>query len=239
MIYPTNALYTMIPKNGCSTLRFSVAVANGVISSLDQVHWIHSNNGSFPATTESAARADYTFVVLRCPYARLVSAFMDKVVNMDWPSWELWNRTDRATHPHDVTFADFVRHIARLPISQLNIHWRPQRDFLLFERYDDYFDLARIDTAWPTISERAGLRIVDTRAVLGHHTKGREVALSDASSMPAIDLLIRKRAGEVPTPASLFDDETLELATKRYRDDVQLYDTHFGPSDLARALGAP
>ena len=96
-IFGSNAVYTLVPKNGCSTLRLSIALANGCIEEPSRVNWIHANNQSFPATTESAFLADYTFVVVRCPFERLYSAFMDKIVNIDVESWNLFSRTGRRT----------------------------------------------------------------------------------------------------------------------------------------------
>lgn len=43
-IYKTRSIYSFIPKNACSTLRFSVAVANGFLKDLKDVEWIHYNN---------------------------------------------------------------------------------------------------------------------------------------------------------------------------------------------------
>ena len=44
MIYQKNTLYSFIPKNACSTMRLSIAYANGCIDSVEQGHWIHNNN---------------------------------------------------------------------------------------------------------------------------------------------------------------------------------------------------
>jgi hypothetical protein len=68
-IFKSATCCTWIPKNACSTLRFSVAKANGCVSDLSDVNWIHTNNSTFNATTQTTFMADYTFVVLRCPLA--------------------------------------------------------------------------------------------------------------------------------------------------------------------------
>ncbi len=48
-IYQPTAIYSFIPKNACSTLRFSVALANGCVSGDSDVNWIHENNETFKA----------------------------------------------------------------------------------------------------------------------------------------------------------------------------------------------
>ena len=80
-IYDLDAICTFIPKNACSTLRYSIAIANGFIQDVADIDWIHQNTQSFIHSKKNAARAKYTFVVLRCPFTRIASCFLDKVVN--------------------------------------------------------------------------------------------------------------------------------------------------------------
>ena len=74
-IYPIDAICTFIPKNACSSLRYSIAIANGFIKDLNDIKWIHSNNQTFIATQRELALSNYTFVVLRCPFTRIASCF--------------------------------------------------------------------------------------------------------------------------------------------------------------------
>jgi len=67
-IYPLDAVYTFIPKNACSTLRYSIAIANGFLGDFSDIKWIHKNNQTFMSTQREVSLASYTFVILRCPY---------------------------------------------------------------------------------------------------------------------------------------------------------------------------
>ena len=80
-IYKSNSIYSFIPKNGCSTMRLSLALANGCISDPKDFEWIHNNSLTFSADLPSLLLADYTFVILRCPFARLASVYLDKIVS--------------------------------------------------------------------------------------------------------------------------------------------------------------
>ena len=80
-IYPLDAVYTFIPKNACSTLRYSIAIANGFLGDISDIDWIHQNNPTFMSTQREVALASYTFVVLRCPYTRVASCFLNQVVD--------------------------------------------------------------------------------------------------------------------------------------------------------------
>ena len=46
-IYPLDAVYTFIPKNACSTLRYSIAIANGFLGDISDIDWIHQNKPNF------------------------------------------------------------------------------------------------------------------------------------------------------------------------------------------------
>src|SRR5918999_530628 len=96
-VYRANAIYSFIPKNACSTMRLSLALANGCIKSAAEFNWIHHNNPTFRATLQDLAIADYTFVILRCPYARLASCFLDKFVGKYPVAWQFYDVTGRST----------------------------------------------------------------------------------------------------------------------------------------------
>jgi hypothetical protein len=68
--YAADAVYSFIPKNACSTMRYTLALANGAISGPRHFNWIHTNNLTFRASLAELAKAKYTFVILRDPYRR-------------------------------------------------------------------------------------------------------------------------------------------------------------------------
>jgi len=49
--FKTGTIYSFIPKNACSTMRFSLAIENGCLSENSDVNWIHLNNTTFNAST--------------------------------------------------------------------------------------------------------------------------------------------------------------------------------------------
>ena len=80
----SNSICTWIPKNSCSSIRFSFAVANGAISNINDIDWIHKNNYSFSANNKELLIANYAFVILRNPFKRLLSYYCDKLCNTTW-----------------------------------------------------------------------------------------------------------------------------------------------------------
>lgn len=237
-IYRANACYSMIPKNGCSTVRFAIARANGCIDSLDEASWIHRNNATFSLSLGEVLRSEYTFSVLRCPFDRLYSAFMDKIVSIDVQAWQLYNSTGRRSlHPHTITFESFVDKITDDPANQLDIHWRPQVAFLVLETYDDLFSLERLSEASPTLETKAGLQIEDSRSAIGHHISGLEqIEMTNAFEATTIELLQLKLDGKCPRVQDLYNDAIVQAVEPLYREDLANYATHFGPSPLMAEL---
>src|SRR5689334_7241658 len=70
-LHNCDPVYSFIPKNACSTMRYTIALANGAIVGPADFNWIHANNPTFRASLRELATAKYTFAILRDPYLRL------------------------------------------------------------------------------------------------------------------------------------------------------------------------
>lgn len=235
-IYASKAVCTWIPKNACSTLRFAVAHANGCVRDLSDINWIHDNNQTFNATTQTAFLADYTFTILRCPFSRLYSAYMDKIVDMNPISWVMWRNSNQENHPHQMTFRKFVQLNHKKLSIQHDIHWRRQTDFLLYDNYDDIFRLEDYQHIAETLKQKIGLELVDTREALGHGASQRVKSSEDQKpwAKTALELLILKSKGIVPAPELMFDAQMIEQVVHMYGTDLQLYEDLFGRSPLMK-----
>ncbi len=233
-LFQANAIYTFIPKNACSSLRVSLALQNGLIESIEDFNWIHSNNHTFSASLADIACADYTFVVLRCPYRRLASAFLDKLVNRDIDAWLLHNELQRKISIEDLTFSKFVELVQDKEIRESNIHWRKQSDFLIYKRYDDYFSLEKFSTCVTTVRDKISLKLIDARELTKHGSDQFESLdmKQDFSKVSAFDLLVLKSQGKLPHVKSLYTNNLKRLVTKTYQDDLDLYISHFGKEKL-------
>ncbi len=233
MIYSKNALYSFIPKNACSTLRLTTAINNGCIDNMDEGHWIHNNNGTFNATLGEAIKADYTFVILRCPYHRLASVFLDKIVSKEPDAWNYRSALGRKIELDDISFRDFVLSLRKGLIFNSNTHWRKQCDFLLFKEYTDYFCLENFNEAIDTLKRRIDLDIVDARSLTNHGTE-KYILVSDGnySDTPAFDISVMKRQGFCPSHKSLYDQELYDIVSELYSQDIELYVEKFTSANL-------
>ena len=224
-IYPIGAVYTFIPKNACSSLRYSIAVANGFLDGVEDVKWIHKNNQTFVSTQREVCIANYTFVVLRCPFTRIASGFLNKLVD------KTFNVNDAAGNRIDINFHDFLMVLKSQQRSEMNQHWRNQSDFLHYERYDEYFSLESFPNAIKSLGNH-GLNVYDTRTKLKHDLSALERIDGDFSKLKTDELKKMKDEGCLPNYKSMFGDKEIELINEMYKDDINLYKSHFGKNDL-------
>jgi hypothetical protein len=221
--YARDAVYSFIPKNACSTMRYSLALANGAIEGPSQFTWIHANNNTFRASLRELARAEYTFVILRDPFLRLASCFLDKIVDQTHVAFKLRELTNYARQPYDFTFREFVN---LLPTYlRADEHWRPQVDFLVYKTYDDAFAFEAFPAAVKTLKKRIGLVVHDARGLTKHGADQYKTIKGDAgvADLPAFDLLALKRAGKAPPLVNFYDRKLIDLVAALYADDIALY----------------
>lgn len=229
-IYVANSIYSFIPKNACSTMRYSIALANQCIAGEHEIGWIHANNSTFQASLRSLITADYTFVILRCPFSRLASCFLDKIVGAT-PIAKIYERVSKRTGP-EVTFETFVKDLEVEANLVRNEHWRPQIDFLVYKEYDDYFCIEDFQSARNTIEGRIGLRIHDARHLTAHGSDQCEKIGSPGEFARASILEIKdiKKGGRIPSVSSLYSERAAQIVASVFADDIAVYKERCGRS---------
>ena len=225
--YKSKTVCTWIPKNGCSNLRYSVSKENGAISSIDEIEWMHRNNDCFNATTKESLQADYTFIILRNPFRRLLSFFLDKLCHPPEEKSE-----GSYQHAQEVfgfsenhSFLDFINYIWENPNSiYKDEHTRPQCDFLLYRQYDDYFALERIEEANLRIHEKTGVKIYDVRDKNSIFTsKGREYSQEITSTTQANEIKNLLEKNKIPVAENMYSNEMIKKVSTLYLQDILLY----------------
>jgi Sulfotransferase family len=252
-VYARNTVFSFIPKNGCTTLRYSAALENQVIQGPNELGWIHANNKSFRPTHRELVTASYTFVILRCPFHRLVSCFLHKIVDRPALAHSLQTRvlenrlrlpgaigkrisgylqrkvTANLASQDDLTFADFVSLLETPGALRQNIHWRPQSDFLVYSNYDDVFRLEDTDSLVATVQAKAGFTVHDTRKFTAHGNHNRDRIPEGFFGRTGIHAL-RKLKAEMRVPAYelFFDADLYQRVSRLYHEDIELYAGNFG-----------
>ena len=232
-IYPSDAIYTFIPKNACSTVRTSLAIANGCIKDSSDFNWIHQNNNTFTASLSELAKAKYTFAILRCPFSRLLSVYLDKIVNRNNPAWGYVDLHKRKIDIEDITFEFFVKSMSNERVRNADIHWMPQTNFLVYEDYDDYFALEEFGVATRVLKEKIGLELVDARPLTQHGSDGyQKLSKRKPYARSPLELLEYKSQGFLPSIRTMYSDELVACVKKAYKADIALYKKQIGPENL-------
>lgn len=232
--YESGMIYSFIPKNACTTLRVSLAVANGCITDLADWTWVHPNNGTFQADLRDLATAPFTFTVLRCPHARLASVFLDKILTHTPEYWKLF-RASGDTLTHDsLTFREFVSLVVDDPdMLEADIHWCPQVNFLVYEDYDAWYTVEDFAMATAGI-EAQGLPVIDARGLSRHGTDQVSLVQEGCfADTPCRELVEMRRGGFLPAHAALYDDGLATQVAMAYAEDIGLYREHCDATRLS------
>ena len=223
-IYRSEAIYSFIPKNACSTMRTTLAIANGCIRDGRDFNWIHQNNATFAASLAELARAKYTFTILRCPFARLLSVYLDKFLNRNPVAWRYIDMHRRGIEMRDITFEYFVRSMCKASIRGGDIHWMPQVSFLVYERYDDYFAVEDMPHLVHTLKDRIDLDVVDARPLTRHGATGyRKLRKAQPFRLSPLELLNHKERGALPGIEAMYNDDLVDCVRRAYKSDIALY----------------
>lgn len=233
VFYEKSVVYSMIPKNACSTMRLTLAMANGCIEGPKNIDWIHNNNDAFRASLRDLVSARGAFVILRCPYRRLVSTFLDKFVATDRVAWNYQELMNRSVDLETISFEDFVTSLTRPMVLNGDMHWRPQVDFLVYKEYDDYLCVEDFGRACETLLGKYGILVEDARNLTGHGlTTLKKISSDNFSATPVHELSGMRRKHECPDYENMYTKEIRDIVTNLFATDIEMYVKSFGATNL-------
>ena len=223
----SNSICTWIPKNACSSLRYTFALGNGAIAGPEDIDWIHQNNATFSANNIQLLNADYTFVILRNPFKRLLSFFLDKLCHTYETKWDQSCIHAQKTFPltPQSSFEDFVNYLWDNPISINNDHHtKSQCDFLVYEQYDDYLAFEKIHLSAQVIQKNTKIELKDSRQFnLIYTTKDTVESTKFSSSTTIEQIQVLAKEGLKPNPHYMYSDAMIKKIATLYLGDILLY----------------
>lgn len=243
---PSRAMVCIaIPKNGCTDLKHwfvSLVDPERLADPSLRLHAHVRENYTLARVAPDKARriaaGCFTFTFIRDPFARAVSAYVEKFVR---PGPDGLFEAAREVVAHwgseptlGITFRQFVRFLAEAPDDHLDVHWRSQSSFLRGTRIDLLGRMDRLTDMLAAMGRELGMppRSATRRNPTGYTgPTGRNVA--DVPSAPL-------HAGGVLPPASdLYDGPLADVVRARFRDDFLLYDasTDHVPEACLETLG--
>jgi hypothetical protein len=168
----------------------------------------------------------FKFAVIRDPFTRLVSVYLEKFVI---------NRLRKPNHYHtgpvvaavqgredpdferSITFAQFVRHITTQPADTLDPHWKPQVLYLEGIHYDRIYRMDQLDLLCQDLALRVGHAVQLERQNVSQKSQSRFApeALHQYADEMRRPQIIDKR--------SFFDSELMYAIAEYFTDDYRLY----------------
>lgn len=218
-----NVFYSLIPKNACTSLFSTLAVADGLTSPWFQsANRIHNVQEKFHAFRDVETFRDDAFkiVALRNPFKRLISAFNDKLVGTDPANMVHQRFFERRLNKkiEQCRLSEIVRVADRLSHWLVDKHFAPQWSFLFYDRYDLIIDA---DASIERIA------VGKLELVLPHHNgKAKPYSDEDVGDVPIADIRqFSKERGQRP---SLVGQHKIFTKSVRrggnYERDYKLYD---------------
>jgi hypothetical protein len=232
-------LYVPIAKCGCTSLKSMMAelagVERGDVPEDMGIHFITDkfNTGvqlkdkPMDLAREILASDQYfKFSVIRDPFERLVSAYMEKFVykrenrhNLSHtrPVISAAQGTDDIDLHRGISFDDFAHYIVQQDPYDLDPHWRPQNLYLLgMPHMSQIFRLENIAQLETYLQQKLGVT-----AELGHvnATRKSDTILPEASRLTA-DTLDKQGAIH---PDSFLSSQHAESIRQYYQEDFRIY----------------
>lgn len=192
----------------------------------------------------------FRFTFVRNPWSRLVSAFVNKFITLTDHGTLLIDEFRERTAAHlpapqksyfgllddwydRFTFHNFVDFLGDCDLSTVDLHWRPQTEFLAGTEFDFIGRIERLEQDFAVIRERIG---VQTPLRLANVTTYRPYA---AAPVCVADWpLARLRQGPVPHYRAFFTPDLVEKVARLYAADVERFGYAFDGSDGVRPAAA-
>lgn len=256
-IAPADAIYSYVPKNACTTLRYATVLANTGASPPDLFDQMDEVFTEYVATEDQISSARYRFIVLRCPWQRLSSVFLDKFVGGKRTGRALRLSSDRQNrsrasallfrglyrlgltsyiNPERFSFRNFVELLGAQEALDIDHHWTPQARHdlgALGYPYTDVFGMHALEEAFLRISEATGMTIVDTRGMSGHATQSLQLLTEGCfADTPLVDLAKLRTQGFAPAHGAMYDRALLRQVAEIYTEDFAFYEKHLGSAGL-------
>ena len=177
-----------------------------------------------------ADRGYFRFAVVREPFDRLVSAYLEKFVTnrrgkvqhvatgpviaavrgLEAPS--------QKDHARGITFREFVEHVTDQPFHRLDPHWRPQSDYFRVIPFDHLYGVEDLDMLQHDLSLHCGEPIS-----VPHRNRSRETKLERvagvADMMPA---QLEARAKGLSSE-SFAEPDLVERVARHFGSDATLF----------------
>jgi len=240
------AIYCSIPKNACTLFKSMMVENSNDVNEFDikreNVHEYLLRKGKqadvYNYNLSSINHSDYfKFVILRNPFNRIVSAYLDKFAKRPKPQQfaadmikEIQTSQGEKFDLHkSISFSQFINYLVSKKDKELNDHWRPQTFFLKDVIFDYYGNFENLEKVIEYLELKFAIKVnqyVAIANITNHQTEYGNINDNlDFSNMYPNEL---RQLKYMPLSDLIFTDELREKFAYRYRQDIALYNEKFG-----------
>ncbi len=250
-------VYCPVPKVICSNMRKAILKVAG----LHEIHGhqngkqtckVHGNiyrcakkEYGFNTNADTALQIlndnrYFKFILVRNPWSRLVSAYLDKVVRSGHTEIKVVEKIivqimAKNNLSYDmnktVTFRQFVEYETRKGDMQLNEHWRPQSCFVGGHKFDFIAKFENIQDDLKYINSKVGLNFDINFNINGKTVRYMKNLARQGeyfSDCYADELkMIKESCGAFPSYDQFYPPELKELIARRYACDIEAFEYKF------------
>lgn len=240
-------IFCPIPKNACTLFKLMIVEHSDsqkhFQESCENIHSYTAKEGTGFGLDQLEHLRDqefFKFVILRNPFERLVSAYLDKFVKpLELEPFAQAVVQDICQHlnqPLDfqrsITFRQFVDYLSNTEDGWMNEHWRPQYTFLANNLID--FDLIgqfeQLEQTLEILEAKFNIQI--TRDPSEYHNKPEYRTFyqnfNHSREFHEMYPAQLRQLNGLPSAANLYTPELKERVEQRYKEDIVLYKHHFG-----------
>lgn len=160
--------YINNPKAACTTIKFGLAKKSNLFSQEELERFerdpkrIHELRGALVKSNPHEIYADYDnfkasfkFTFVRNPYIRYLSAYLNKIDNLDTYIWPIFAKDAKIDPKQHISYKEFLQILERSDIKKINEHFQPQYLILLVDyiAYDFIGHLETLDSDMKQVSQ--------------------------------------------------------------------------------------
>jgi hypothetical protein len=228
---PLNIVYLPVPKVACTLFATFIALESRLGSDFDPGrHNIHGYRQREPRLQLTHMRLlndprYFRFTVVRDPFSRLVSAYVDKLVKpiQEGSSWATDERCG------NFSFEEVVKRMCRLRDAQIEKHFRPQAAFLRNVVFDHIGVFEQLDHTFDVLKNRYGIDVegeVASKVRAPKRTKYQSPAVGASDYVGHLKARDLAKLG-IPSIDSFYNDHLRAMVRKRYKEDFALHEHAF------------
>lgn len=244
--YDYRLIYCPIPKNACTSVtKFMVMLSN--LQEKEKIlelpggkfhPYVRSKltlrDNNYRSVVEILDNSDYfKFTVVRNPWERLLSAYLNKFVQYNDPRITkkviddvYYNNNENPDYNKSINFQQFIEYLVRTKDENLNDHFRPQYLFLGNTKFDFIAQFETLEKDFEFIKKKFNITFNLSINNVTNYSDA-ELTLPKPDGFSSYYPSELNKLGSYPYYTKFYNKSLIELVKKRYQKDIDLFSYTF------------